>query len=207
MLIIPAILETTFSGFVEKLKKFENIFPLIQIDVMDGDFVPEKSFEEIDKINELKNLPDFELHPMVQHPLEEIKKWDQVKNIKKIFFHVESLDDPYTVISLINGRCAQAGLAINPETDLERIIPLLDRVSEVLFLSVHPGQQGAEFLPEIGKKILQFSQIENRPLIGIDGGVNEKTIDQIKNWPIDACRVGSALTKSNDPKEVLKKLQ
>jgi len=198
MLIIPAVLEYSFDGFAEKIQKLNKLFQIVQIDVMDGDFVPNKSFEEIDKINDIENLPDFELHLMVRHPLEELKKWEQVKNIKRVIFHIESADDPLAVAGAISGRCAQAGIAINPETPLDKIMPYLDRINEVLFLAVHPGEQGAKFLPEVGEKIKTLAKTPHRPVIGVDGGITETNIAKIKSWGVEVFCVGSALSKSDD---------
>jgi ribulose-phosphate 3-epimerase len=198
MLIIPAVLESTFEGFAGKIKKLSKLFQIVQIDVMDGDFVPSKSFEEIDKINDVENLPDFELHLMVRHPLEELKKWEQVKNIKRVIFHIESADDPLAVAGAISGRCAQTGIAINPETPLDKIMPYLDRINEVLFLAVHPGEQGAKFLPEVGEKIKILAKTPHRPIIGVDGGITEDNIAKIKSWGVEVFCIGSALSKADD---------
>ncbi len=200
-IIIPAILVSSFDEFKKQVALLSPHFPLIQIDVMDGDFVDNKSFEEINKINELDNLPDFELHLMVRHPLEEIKKWEKVKNIKKIIFHIESDDDPTIVSAAISGRCCQAGIAINPETPLSAIEPYLDNVNEVLFLTVQPGKQGAMFLPEVGIKIRKLARRQNRPLIGADGGINADNIADIKSWGAEIFCIGSALTKTNNVEE------
>ncbi|MCX6781872.1 MAG: hypothetical protein NTW66_02035 [Candidatus Magasanikbacteria bacterium] len=197
-IIIPAILVSSFNEFKKRVTLLSPYFSLMQIDVMDGEFVRSKSFEEIEKINELANLPDFELHLMVTHPLEEIGKWEKIKNIKKIIFHVESSDDPAVVAGAISGRCSQTGIAINPETPLAAIEPYLDRINEVLFLTVHPGEQGAKFLPEVGKKISELSLRPNRPLIGVDGGINENNIAEVKSWGAEIFCIGSALTKADD---------
>lgn len=197
-LIIPAILVSSFDEFKKQVTLLSPHFSVVQIDVMDGEFVRNKSFEEIDKINELADLPDFELHLMVKHPLEEIKKWEKIKNIKKIIFHVESDDDPMIVAGAVSGRCSQTGIALNPETPLAVIEPYLDRVNEVLFLTVHPGEQGSKFLPEVGEKIRELASKPNRPLIGVDGGVNEKNIAEVKSWGTEIFCIGSALTKAAD---------
>lgn len=206
MKIIPAILVPTFEEFEKQINRLSPIFDLVQIDVMDGEFVPNKSFEDIEKINQISQLPGLELHLMVAHPLEEIKKWEKIKNIKKIIFHVESDDDPIAVASAISGRCSQTGIAINPETPLSAIEPYLDYVNEVLFLTVHPGTQGAEFLPGVGEKIKELADKPGHPIIGADGGITENNIGDVKSWGADLFCVGSAITKSDNPENVCKAL-
>lgn len=206
-LIIPAILTSNFEEFKKQVARVSPFFSLAQIDVMDGEFVPNKSFEEIDQINEIPNLPDLELHFMVKHPLEELKKWENVKNIRKIIFQIESADDPLQVLNAVNGRCAQAGIAINPETPLTAIEPFLERANEILFMTVHPGRQGAEFLPEVGKKIRDLSARPNRPLIAVDGGISAKNIAEVESWGADIFCVGSAITMSDNMETALIELQ
>ena len=197
-IIVPAILVPTFDQFAEQAKRLAPFFKLVQIDVMDGEFVDNKSFEDIEKINELTDLPDLELHLMVKHPLDEIEKWKSVKNIKKIIFHIESDDDPTAVCDAIGGICSQTGIALNPETPLSSVLPYLNRINEVLFLTVHPGHQGAKFLPEVGDKIKELAAIPNHPLIGVDGGINENNIAEVKSWGAEMFCVGSLLTRAID---------
>ncbi|MFA5127645.1 MAG: hypothetical protein WC457_01400 [Patescibacteria group bacterium] len=205
-IIVPAVLTNSFDEFKKLITRLSPVFGLVQIDIMDGEFVDNKSFDEIDKINEIENLPDLELHLMVRHPLAEMEKWAKVKNIKKIIFHLESLDDPLEVINTIHGRCAQTGIAINPETPLENVLPYLDRINEVLFMTVHPGHQGAPFVPKVKNKILEFTNLENRPLCAVDGGINETNIAEVKSWGVEVFCVGSALTRADNINEIHKKL-
>ena len=199
-MIIPAILVPTFDQFAEQAARLAPFFKLVQIDVMDGEFVDNKSFEDIEKINELPNLSDLELHLMVKRPLDEIAKWKEIKNIKKIIFHVESDDDPNAVCDAIGGICSQAGIALNPETPLSAVIPYLDRVNEVLFLTANPGRQGNPFLPEVGEKIKELAAIPNHPLIGVDGGINERNITEVKSWGAEIFCIGRLLSMANDVK-------
>jgi ribulose-phosphate 3-epimerase len=206
MQIVPSILVPTFAEFSEQAKRLSPVFPLLQIDVMDGEFVDNKSFDEVGDVKNIENLPDLELHLMVRHPLEEMEKWSNVKNIKKIIFHIESSDDPLAVINAIHGRCAQTGIALNPETPLGNVLPYADRVNEILFMTVHPGHQGAAFVPEVKNKILEFAKLENRPLCAVDGGINENNIAEVKSWGVDVFCVGSALTKTDNPQKTLDNL-
>lgn len=204
--IIPAILVPTFEQFKEQINRLTKIFDLAQIDVMDGEFVPNKSFDEIEKINEMKNLPDLELHLMVKRPLTEMEKWTDIKNIKKIIFHIESDDDPNQTINFARGKCWQVGIAINPETPIKKIMPYLEKINEVLFLTVNPGKQGSPFLPEVGEKIKEFAKLNPRPLIAVDGGINAGNIAEVKSWGVEIFCVGSYLTMANDIKIARDKL-
>lgn len=204
--IIPAILVSTFEQFKEQINRLEGIFDLAQIDVMDGEFVPNKSFEEIEKINKIKNLPDLELHLMVKHPLAEMEKWTEIKNIKKIVFHIESDDDPDQTINFARGKCWQVGMAINPETPIDTILTYLPKINEILFMTVNPGKQGSPFLPEVGEKIKEFTKLNPRPLIAVDGGINENNIAEVKSWGAEIFCIGSYLTLADNIKIAQDKL-
>lgn len=206
MQIIPAVLENNFSDFSRQIDRLKNISSLIQIDVMDGFFVPGVSFTEVGDINDLDAGIEYELHLMTKHPLEEIQKWKKINNIFRVIFHIESDDNAAQVIEEIKNCGWKAGLAINPETELGAIEPYLNQVQEVLFLTVHPGEQGAKFLPEVGVKIEKLTKQADHPLIGVDGGINEGNIAQIKSWGAEIFCVGSALTKSENPKFAFNKL-
>lgn len=197
-MIIPAILVKTFSEFAAQLEKVEGLCPLVQIDVMDGVFVANKSFEDIEKINELKTNAKFDLHLMVADPAAELEKWKGIKNISRVVFHAEANGDHRRTVGLIRGQCWQAGLALNPATPLSAALPYLPIIDELLFMTVEPGTQGAKFLPEIGEKIKEFKKQEKGPFLAADGGINKNTIAQVKSWGIDIFYVGGAITRAKD---------
>ena len=198
--IIPAILSKKWDDFEKQAQTLSNKFPTIQIDVMDGIFVPNKSFADIEKINNLDLPINWELHLMVAHPLAEIEKWQDIKNIKRVIFQIESQDDPQAVIAAIRRNCWQVGVAINPETPITAINAILEQIDEVLFLTVHPGQQGAQFLPEVVEKIQHFHQelqAKNNQHITIaaDGGINDQNISSLQDAGVENFCVGSAISK------------
>lgn len=205
MTIVPAILTDNFEEFSVEVKRLEKIFPMIQIDVADGKFVPGKTFDEIEKINELDTPAEFEIHLMTTDPLVEMEKWAEVKKVRQVIFHIEA-GDPTAAINFAMGKCWQVGLALNPETSLTAVEPYYKLVKEILFLTVHPGKQGAAFLPEVGEKIRQFSALKNRPLCAVDGGINADNIAEVKSWGAEIFCVGSALTRAENIEEALEKL-
>ncbi len=208
-MIIPAILEKNFSDFEVKAKKL-SFAPIIQIDVMDGEFVPGKSFEEIEKINSLDLKNEWELHLMVNHPIKEIKKWKIVKNIKRIIFHIESEDNPQEVIRKIKENNLEVGVALNPETNKLDILPFIKDIDEVLFLTVHPGVQGAPFVESVQDSIVELKKIldvkETDILIAVDGAINKNNIQIIKKWGVNNFCVGSAILSSVDYKKAYEEL-
>lgn len=208
-MIIPAILVKTFTEFEEQAKKL-SFSPLVQIDVMDGQFVPNKSFEEIEQINSLNLKNEWELHLMVEHPIAELEKWQQVKNILRVIFHFECKDDTAETIDAIKKAGFDVGIAINPETSPEKIFPFIKDIDLVLFLTVHPGQQGAPFVPEVEKHVKKLNKILSernfRPQIAVDGAIKKDNIQKVKKWGVHNFCVGSAVSQASDPKEAFNQL-
>ncbi len=208
-MIIPAILVNNFSDFEEQAKKL-SFAPLIQIDVMDGSFVDNISFTEIEKINGLNLTTGWELHLMVQHPLEEITKWANVKNIKRAIFHIEGEDNPLSTINAIKQNGWEAGIALNPDTSERELLPYISSLDIALFMTVYPGQQGAPFVPEVQEKIVNFRKTleskETELTIAVDGAVNKNNILEIKNWGVNNFCVGGAISRATDPKAAYEEL-
>jgi ribulose-phosphate 3-epimerase len=205
--IAPAILVKNFDDFAVQVKRLENIFDYAQIDVMDGEFVANTSFPDIEKINKLETNLKFELHLMVRHPLSEIAKWKEIKNIFRIIFHIESGDDPVETISAIRGQCGQVGIALNPETPLSAIEPYYKLVNLVMFMTVHPGRQGAPFVPSVRDKIIEFCGWPDRPLCAVDGGIKPDNIWQVSGWGVDIFNIGASLVMSPDIKKTYEELK
>ncbi len=214
MNIIPAILVSTFSELKKQLKQAWPIFQYVQLDIMDGRFVKNKSFNYNEKNNlekffneEIKTKLKFELHLMVKNPIEEIKRWKNVKNVFRVIFHIESNNEPMKIIAEIKQNGWQIGIALNPKTPITKITPYLNLVDMVLFMTVNPGKQGNPFIEKVKKKITPINQLTDKPIISIDGGVNEKNIKLIKSWGVDVANVGSALMGTEDVEKAYIKLK
>lgn len=206
--IIPAILTSSFSDFALQAQRLSTISKLIQIDIMDGKFVAEKSFADLKKINNLELNNNWEFHLMVEHPAAALKNWAKIKNLKRVIFHIESKDDPQKVIACARQNKLSVGIAINPDTNIDTLIPYLKNIDLVLFMTVVPGKQGQKFIAKIGAKVKKLKKIAPpKLLLAVDGGLNDKTIPKARVWGIQVFDVGSAIAKSENPKETYKKLQ
>jgi len=207
-LIAPAILTDSFEKFTTEVRRVENLFPYAQIDVMDGLFVLNRSFSEIKKVNEVKTNLKYELHLMVENPLEEIKKWKKIKNVFRAIFHIESLSDPIKTIQAIRANSWQAGIAVNPDTPLQSIESYLDTVNLILFMTVFPGTQGAAFQGKLVKdKIIAFTKLKKRPLCAVDGGITRENISEVRSWGVEIFNIGSRLVMVEDIKNTYRELR
>lgn len=208
-MIIPGILTDNFEVFKAQALSF-SFAPLLQIDIMDGEFVPNKSFSEIEKINALNLKSKLELHLMVNHPLKEIEKWKNVKKIIRVIFHVECKDGVQDTINAIKEQGWQVGIAINPDTHRYALLPYLKQIDEILFMTIQPGAQGNPFIPEVQDNIIEvhklLSAMDHKPKIAVDGAINAENIAEVKSWGVENFCVGSAITRSANPKQTYEEL-
>jgi ribulose-phosphate 3-epimerase len=169
----------------------------IHLDVMDGHFVDNLTFGPVavEAVRSRTVLP-FHSHLMISRPLAYAERFAQAGS-DLIVFHVEADDDPRAVISEIERAGRRAGIALNPETPADAVLPFLDAVDLLLVMTVHPGWGGQAFLHEVLPKLRELrAVVDRRGLdlpIGIDGGVNLDTIGVAHESGGDVLVVGSAL--------------
>ena len=203
--IIPSVLVQSEEEFVQNISGLENSVDMIQLDIADGVFVPNTTWSDPEKV---KKIPlEIELHLMVQNPLEELQRWSQIHQIKRVHFHFESTDSVDNTIQEIREAGYEVGIALKPETSIDVLEPYINEIDAVLFLSVNPGKQGQPFLPEVLEKIKTFRKKYPNHFIEIDGGVNEKTLPEIIESGVDAICPGSAIFKTGNPKENVGKMR
>jgi ribulose-phosphate 3-epimerase len=169
----------------------------IHLDVMDGHFVESLSIGPVvvQALRPLASVP-YHTHLMVSQPLRQARAFADAGS-DLIVAHVEADDDPAEVIGAIHGYGRAAGLALNPETPAEAVLPFLDAIDLLLIMTVHPGRGGQAFLSEVLPKMAQLrDEIDRRGLslpIGVDGGVNLDTIGPAHAAGGEVLVAGSAL--------------
>jgi ribulose-phosphate 3-epimerase len=152
----------------------------IHLDVMDGHFVENLTIGPVvvAAVRPLASVP-YHTHLMVSRPLRHARAFADAGS-DLIVAHVEADDDPAAVIEAIHGYGRAAGLALNPETPAEAVLPYLEGIDLLLVMTVHPGRGGQPFLHDVLPKVARLrAEIERRGLslpIGVDGGVNLETI-------------------------------
>lgn len=183
---------------IESIKKLNYTkTKYIHIDIMDGRFVNDKQFT-INEIKELNNLSQkkLDIHLMVENPIEYINKLDNL-NIKFITFHIEVEKNINEIINKIKKQGYKVGIAIKPNTDINTLLPYIEKIDLLLIMSVEPGKGGQQFIKETPSKIEKIKKaINNNIMIEVDGGINNNTIKEINN--IDIAVVGSYIIKSNN---------
>ncbi len=202
-MIVPALLSNDKEKMQAMLDTCADFTQLVQIDIMDGKFVPSKSINR-KELGELKTTLDNELHLMVENPFLWLPTACKLGS-KRLIFHLEAKTDHKKLIKEIKKHNMAAGIALNPQTKIEELENLIDRIDLVLFMSVNPGFYGAPFIPDVLSKIRKFKKTWPNKKTGIDGGVKEKNFSKIKNAGLDYICIGSAILKKDNSKKAFLK--
>lgn len=203
--IVPAILTDDPTALGKMVRLAETFTDFVQIDIMDGEFVPSHSIS-FDNIAPLTPKFKWEAHLMVQNPENYVEGFKQA-GAKKIVFHFETRTNYIKTIKSIRKLGMKVGLAVNPKTTLQEFASLVNLVDGVLFLSVEPGFYGAKFIPEVLDKIAEFRQAYPKIEIGIDGGVKEDNVKEITKTGVNNICVGSAIFNNPDPAATYNRLE
>ena len=178
--IVPSILSADFTRLGEQVKAVEAAgVERVQIDVMDGRFVPNITFGTlaVEALRPLTRLT-LEIHLMVSPPEDFIQKFARA-GADTLIVHQESTPHLYRAIQHVHALGKKAGVALNPSTPASLLLEVLDSLQLVLVMTVNPGFGGQEFIPGMLNKIRQVrAEIGSRGLdceIEVDGGIHQTT--------------------------------
>jgi ribulose-phosphate 3-epimerase len=203
--VVPAILTDDPQALAKMVRQAEDFADFVQVDIMDGRFVPSHSITCGD-LGTVSPKLRWEAHLMVKQPEEELQCF-AMAGAEKIVFHFEATSSPVQIVKLIRGLGVKVGLAVNPETPLTTTLSLADSVDSVLFLTVHPGFYGGKFLPEVLDKVVGLRAQKPKLEIGVDGGIKESNIAEVARLGLDYICVGSAIFVQPDPGQSFRRLQ
>jgi len=202
--VVPAILTEDPKALETMVRQAEGFTTYVQFDIMDGRFVPSRSIT----CEHLATLPmklSWEAHLMVDSPEDYLEDFRQA-GAQKVVIHYEASSSPREVISQAKGLGLRVGLAVNPETPVSAIHSLVNEVESVLFLTVHPGFYGSQFIPEVLDKVVELRNTGSGVEIGVDGGIKEGNIAQCARIGVDVIYVGSAIFLQPQPGESFRHL-
>ena len=201
--ISPSILSADFSKLGSEIQNLEKAkADLIHIDVMDGHFVPNITIgpEVINKLRKYTSLP-FDVHLMISPVHNFIKNFaDAGADI--ITIHPEATNDLESSIKKIKSYNKKVGISLNPETSLDKLNNVLDKIDLVLIMSVNPGFGGQKFIEKTLNKIkklrLKIDQLKLKVEIEVDGGINFENSKSIIKAGADILVSGTTIFKSNE---------
>ena len=196
MKIIPAILAENLDEFVMRMHQAEKFADYVQVDIMDGVFVDTRSFD-VEMINNIRTPLSFEVHLMVQEPLNALMNIHN-PSLRKAIFHVEAAGDPARFIEKAKERGLSTGLAFKPETPIDDFRDVAVRVDTLLFLAVDPGRYGSPFRPEVLRKLSGARQEFPDKTICVDGGVSLDNLKLLYDARVDCVCIGSRIFLHGD---------
>lgn len=201
--VAPSILSSDFSHLAEEIQTIQSAgADMVHIDVMDGSFVPNITIGSpvVKSLRNTTNL-DFDVHLMIEHPETQIDAFvDAGADI--VTFHVEATHHAHRVIQQIKSRGVRAGIAVNPGTSLAMIEEVLGDVDMVLVMTVNPGFGGQRFIDsQLDKVHMLYHTIEDMGYecdIEVDGGINAKTSELVREAGANILVAGSAVYGADD---------
>ncbi|MDE1875783.1 MAG: ribulose-phosphate 3-epimerase [Thaumarchaeota archaeon] len=205
-LISPSIIAGDMMNLENEVKRASLArADFIHLDVMDGVFVPNTTFdhEKIKQLRPITPIP-FDTHLMITEPVKHVKNYvDAGSDI--ITVHAEVCDESSfgEIYDILRSNSVSVGLAINPDTELpqwsEKFIQDLD---QLIIMSVIPGKSGQKYIESTHEKtqrIAKFlSERKFEGLIEADGGVD---LTNVESCFLDGARVfvgGSAIIGQKD---------
>jgi ribulose-phosphate 3-epimerase len=202
-IVIPAVIAKTQKELDDIFRRIKDSARLLQLDVMDGNFVPNNSLDFDFRLPEKKYL--YEAHLMIDDP----EKWvdENWERVDTVIAHFESVKNPEGIIESVKTKGKKIAFALNPETDADLILSYLDSIDQVLVMTVNPGFYGSKFIPEMSDKIKRLRKLRPDLDIEVDGGIKQDTIQEVYEAGANMFVSGSYLINSNDVKERIRILE
>ena len=196
--IVPSILSADFTRLGEQVREAEDAGAnRIQIDVMDGHFVPNITMGPmiVEAVRRCTSLP-LEAHLMITNPEQYVEDFAKA-GADVIIVHQEVCPHLHRVIQQIKTADKLAAVALTPSTPVFMLDDILSLLDMVLIMTVNPGFGGQDFIPEMLPKIARLRQIvTHRGLlcdIEVDGGIHEATAPQVVEAGANLLVAGSAV--------------
>ncbi|MDF1874640.1 ribulose-phosphate 3-epimerase [Sulfurimonas sp. SAG-AH-194-I05] len=212
MLVAPSVLSADFGNLQRDVEEICNSgCDLVHVDVMDGHFVPNLTIGPVvvSAIAKAATKP-LDIHLMVENNTFFVELFAPLKP-HYISFHIEEEKHPHRLIQKIRSLGIKPAIVLNPHTPPEAVEYLLKDLDMVLLMSVNPGFGGQSFIDNVIPKAFKLNEMRNKInpncLIEVDGGVNDKNIQLLKNAGVDVVVAGSYVFKHKDKAQAIQSLQ
>ena len=198
--IAPSLLSADFDRLGDHLRAAEDAgADLHHVDVMDGHFVPNLTIgPPVVKAIKRATKKPLDCHLMIERPLKYAESFAKA-GADSITFHIEAADPPEEVIAALRSLGKGVGVALNPDTPVERVVPLLGSVDMVLVMSVFPGFGGQKFIADVLAKTRALRETHRYAgRVEMDGGINADTVAACAAAGADVLVAGTAVYGAPD---------
>ena len=203
--IIPAILEKAPDRVIDKVKQIENLgLKAVHLDAMDGNAVRNFCWYDIETMKVLLSDHDLDLevHLMVTKPEEQAWAWLETKNVFRVILRSEAIQNKLEVEHLIRRYGHRIGISSDPQSSLSSILKEYSNLQYLLVMGVQSGYSGQEFKLPVLTKIQLAKKYSPKIKIGVDGGMNQKTILMVKKYGVDVINTASYFWENNKAKVI-----
>ena len=202
--IAPSMLGADFGKMRDAAELVAPYSSYLHMDVMDGHFVPNLTMG-VDLVKALNGIAPLDVHLMITDPVDFIDDFYDA-GAEIISVHVEA-NNPREALVKINEKNIKSGIAFNPSTPKEKIIPYIDIADMILVMSVEPGYCGQSFHENAIDRVKYFKTNYPNKIIEVDGGVSTQNSAILSENGADILVAGSAIFKSNDPIQTIAEMK
>lgn len=201
--LYPSLISADPLNLEKTIKQLEPYCSGFHADVMDNHFVPNLTMGPffVNAIARASSKPTW-VHLMVNNP-ESMIETLILKPGSMVSFHFEEVKEILHFINLLTEKKLEPSIAISPKTDVAKVFPFLDKIHQVLIMSVEPGFSGQPFIENVVSKIAPLVELRKTKnlnfRIGMDGGINPTNIGMLAKKGVDDFAVASAIFNSSDP--------
>jgi ribulose-phosphate 3-epimerase len=199
--IAPSLLAADFSRLADEVRSVEQAgADWLHLDVMDGHFVPNLTFGPFvtAAIKKCATAP-LDVHLMITDPWRYADAFlDAGADLLTFHIEVEAHGDVAALLARIKGRGAKAGLSLQPDTPVERLLPYVGQADLVLVMSVFAGFGGQKFMPEVLPKVAALRRAGFTGEVSMDGGIGLSTIAAAARSGTNVFVAGTAVFSAED---------
>ena len=201
--IAPSMLSADFLHLQKDVEMVNEYADLFHLDIMDGVFVPNLSygFPIVEAIAKSARKP-LDVQLMIVSPEKYIERFAKA-GADMISFHLNATENPSMVLSQIRSLGLKAGLAINPDIEVESLFPYLEQADYILIMSVFAGFGGQKFIETTYERVRTLkNELDSRGInipIEVDGGVSPTNASALRQSGVEILVAGSAVFKSSNP--------
>lgn len=201
--IVPAVLVKSKEEYLQRLGVIRQLTNRFQLDIIDGEYVDNKTIEltEITRPNDLL----MDVHLMVDEPTKYVEQ-AILLHANNIIIQLEGSPNPIKHLERIKKSGLNAGLAINPETELKKIKQFAEILDHVLIMGYPAGFAGQKLNTAVFEKLEEARGLFPAAEIGLDGGVSDTTAKKVLQAGFDVVNVNSLIFNDPDPLNAYSKL-